>query len=64
MPYQPLRPDVAPLLEMKAKVGDAGLDLLAQAGHPDHEELAEVRAQDRQELDALDQRVAFVADLF
>ena len=46
------------------QVGDAGLDLLAQAGHADHEELAEVRAQDRQELDALEQRVALVADLF
>ena len=46
------------------EVGDAGLDLLAQAGDAHHEELAQVRAQDREELDALDQRVALVLGLF
>ena len=46
------------------QVGDAGLDLLTQAGHADHEELAEVRAQDREELDAFEQGVALVLGLF
>ena len=44
-------------------LGDAGLDLLPQAGHTDHEELAQVRAQDREELDALEERVGRIASL-
>ncbi len=38
--------------------------LLAQARHADHEELVEVRAEDRQELDPLEQRVGGVLGLF
>ena len=46
------------------RAGDlAGLDLLAQAGDPDLEELVEVAGEDRQELDPLEQRVALVARL-
>ncbi len=41
----------------------AGLDLLAQAGDPDLEELVEVAGEDGQELDPLEQRVALVARL-
>ncbi len=41
----------------------AGLDLLAQAGDADLEELVEVAGEDGQELDPLEQRVAFVARL-
>ena len=46
------------------RAGDlAGLDLLAQAGDPDLEELVEVAGEDGQELDPLEQRVALVARL-
>ena len=46
------------------RAGDlAGLDLLAQAGDPDLEELVEVAREDGQELDPLEQRVALVARL-
>ncbi len=44
------------------RAGDgAGLDLLAQAGDPDLEELVEVAGEDGQELHALQERVAGVA---
>jgi len=43
---------------------DAVLDLLQQARHTHHEELVDVGAEDRQKLDALEQRVATVASLF
>ena len=43
--------------------GLARLDLLAQAGDADLEELVEVAREDRQELDPLEQRVALVARL-
>jgi hypothetical protein len=39
---------------------DAGVDLIVMARHAHHEELVEVRAVDRQELDALEQRHAVV----
>ncbi len=46
------------------RAGDlAGLDLLAQAGHADLEELVEVAGEDGQELDPLEQRVALVTGL-
>ncbi len=46
------------------RTGDAaGLDLLAQAGDADLEELVEVAREDRQELDPLEQRIALVARL-
>ena len=45
------------------RLGDAGLDLLPQAGDAHHEELAEDRADDADELDALDERVVGVAGL-
>ena len=45
------------------RLGDAGLDLLLEAGDAHHEELVQVRAQDGEELDALEQRVARVARL-
>ena len=46
------------------RAGDlAGLDLLAQTGDPDLEELVEVAGEDGQELDPLEQRVALVARL-
>ncbi len=38
--------------------------LLAQAGHADHEELVQVRAEDREELDPLEQRVGRVLRFF
>ena len=38
--------------------------LFAQARHPDHEKLVQVRAEDRQKLDALEQRIAGVLGLF
>ena len=41
----------------------AGLDLLAQAGDPDLEELVEVAREDGQELDPLEERVALVLRL-
>ena len=41
----------------------AGLDLAAQARHADLEELVEVGGEDREELDALEQRVPGVARL-
>ena len=37
---------------------DSCVDLIVHAGHADHEELVEVRAEDGQELDALEQRHA------
>ena len=46
------------------RAGDlARLDLLAQAGDADLEELVEVAREDGQELDPLEQRVALVARL-
>ena len=46
------------------RAGDlAGLDLLAQAGDADLEELVEVAGEDRQELHPLEERVALVARL-
>ena len=42
---------------------DAGVDLLLQAGDADLEELVEVRAADRQEAQALEQRRRRVARL-
>jgi hypothetical protein len=44
--------------------GDAGQDLPADAGHAHHEELVEIRAEDGQELGALEERVPFVLRLF
>ena len=41
----------------------AGLDLLAEPGDPDLEELVEVAREDGQELHPLEQRVALVAGL-
>ena len=43
--------------------GLAGLDLLAQPGDADLEELVEVVREDGQELDPLEQRIALVAGL-
>ena len=40
-----------------------GLHLLAQAGHPDLEELVEVAREDGQELHPFEQRIALVARL-
>ncbi len=40
---------------------DPGLDLVVDAGHPDHEELVEVRDEDGEELHPLDQRQRLVA---
>ena len=45
------------------RLGDAGLDLLPQAGDAHHEELAEDRADDADELDALEEGVVGVASL-
>ena len=44
-------------------LGDAGLDLLPQAGDAHHEELAEDRADDADELDPLEEGVVRVAGL-
>ena len=41
----------------------AGLELLAQAGDPDLEELVEIAREDRQELDPLQERIPRVARL-
>ena len=41
-------------------VGHAGLDLIVQPGDADHEELVEIRSEDRGELDALQQRLGLV----
>ena len=38
--------------------------LLAQARHADHEKLVQVRAEDRQELDPLQQRIGRILGLF
>jgi hypothetical protein len=42
----------------------AALQLVEQARDPDHEELVEVRAEDREELDALQQRVGRILRFF
>ena len=42
----------------------ADLQLTAETRHPDHEELVEVATEDRQELDALEQRMPLVERLF
>ena len=51
-------------LPRRAPVGRADVDardhLVEQAGHANHEELVEVRREDRAELDALEQRLAGV----
>ncbi|OEI67462.1 hypothetical protein Cus16_2897 [Curtobacterium sp. ER1/6] len=39
---------------------DAGVDAALQPGHPDHEELVEVRREDRQEVRALEERLRAV----
>ena len=41
---------------VRAAPGDAFLDLLAQAGHPDHVELVQVGGEDRQEAEPFQQR--------
>ena len=46
-----------------ARTGDAGRDFLLQAADADHEEFVEVRGEDRQKLDALEQRHVRVAGL-
>ena len=43
---------------------DLGLDLLLEARDADHEELVEVGAVDRDELQPLEQRVALVERFF
>ena len=40
-----------------ARVAEAGVDLVVQAGDADHEELVEVRREDRRELQPLEQRL-------
>ena len=40
--------------------GDAGVDAALEAGHADHEELVEVRGEDRAEIGAFEQRNVFV----
>src|SRR3546814_8313309 len=47
-----------------ARRGDTGGDLTLQARHPDHVELVEVRGGDRQEPQALEQRMALVLGFF
>ena len=42
---------------VRARVAEAGVDLVVQAGDADHEELVEVRGVDRRELQALQQRL-------
>ncbi len=42
---------------VRARVAEAGVDLVVQAGDADHEELVEVRAEDRRELQPLEQRL-------
>jgi len=44
--------------------GDAGCDLLLEAGHANHVELGEVRAEDREILRALQKRIAGIERLF
>ena len=44
-------------------LGDAARDLLLQPGDPDHEELVEVRADDAEELEALEERQRAIARL-
>ncbi len=48
---------------VRGRLGHAGLDLLPQAGDAHHEELAEDRPDDADELDPLEQRVVRVASL-
>jgi hypothetical protein len=45
---------------VRRRLYDAGRDLPAQSGDTNHEELVEVRAEDGQESDALEQRRAIV----
>ena len=47
-----------------AHLRDTGGDLAVQAGHPHHVELVEVGGRDRQEAQALEQRVAGILRLF
>ena len=49
---------------VRAEFGDAGIQLRIQAGHPDHEELVQVRTDDGQEFDAFQQRIGGVPRLF
>ncbi len=42
---------------VRALDSNALADLAGQPGHPDHEELVEIGCRDRQEADALEQRV-------
>ncbi len=48
---------------VRRQVDHAGLDLILQARDTDHEELVEIRAEDRQELDALEERMAGILHL-
>ncbi len=48
---------------IQAGLLDAVFDLLRQAGDAHHEELVDVRAEDRQEFHALQQRIAAIAGL-
>ena len=40
------------------ELGNAGVHLRREAGHADHEELVQIRADDGEKLDALEERVA------
>jgi hypothetical protein len=41
-------------------VVNTGSDLAAKPGHPDHVELVEVGVEDREEFEALEERIPFV----
>jgi hypothetical protein len=49
---------------VRALLSQPGFRLLDQAGDPDHEELIEILVKDTQELDPLQERVAFIHRLF
>ena len=48
---------------VRAKLRNAGVELRLEAGHPDHEELIQVRADDGQEPGALQQGIGRVLGL-
>lgn len=49
---------------IRSRFERAGFQLRRQASHADHEEFIQVGAENRQELDTLQQRVSFVLGLF
>ena len=49
---------------VRTEFGDARIQLSIEAGHPDHEELIQIGADDGEEFDALQKRIGSVPRLF